>query len=1157
MGLSNDIEKLREQYEQERQRTIDVYTKNIEDAKIKLEEYLRYDYAKDYVDIYTESLNSLEKVYLDWSSIQNKTRGLNFYMDEYIKKLKPNTIEFGKVEEFFYNLVNECRQAIISVQNSRTIEDDIAPQKIFCQHLTDLRYIVENARVLIDDTGLPQSNKKEKCEPLEQNIKDWTPISKGNFGLEFLKCSGQINTFKNKLLKTYNQIESELVGSEQKVDCDYNFLMGFTTEKISNENMKFAKEVMGVPEKVFAISPIYFSPKIKNGSVVIKSPRKYFETEEFLHYLTNVYFSFASKLPTKCLLLAGIEKTADAVVRSLASKVSANLGSNYIFGDNIASDSREIENLVKSLMAEFSRRSNIYRSLDDVANVFEYNDNTPDNKHPMIVCMINNYPFGFEGINQSVISDIKTLMERGSDKGIFVVLCESEDSSVYKENTPMINPDEVKADVIEILDELHFYNGKEFVTDITVDGFKPSTYWATLKEEMLTTSASVSLNKLLEKFDERTSKLPHFSKGIKIPIGNCGGEWFDFDLKSCSTQNFALFTGNSGSGKSSFLHTLILSACYCYAPDELQFYLVDFKDKDNSPEFANYLQNGENNLFIPHIRYLSIKSKLESALDLLNKIEIMISDRSKQMRKLKVGVSDVSVYNSSQEVLSGKLPKIPQVYFIIDEYKTMLEGGADSSNSNNYMIIDKISSKLQLILLRARAFGIGIFLSGQDIASGIRGTSLAQIASRISLNMGSDKPLREIFNFGDIGDSLYYSNLLIEKGNALVSTDGGNSFKLVRIAYSGKTGGEQQLNIARRIREKYENNPACNFTQVEAGSEELCPIIMEDAFEKGDFVSFDSFEEDKYYLPLGVSSASSLKISLCFSQNKNNSNYLAFANESRLFAIERNTLLAYLNKNYSGAKAYYCSTATEKRNFIAPYQSVKNVLEDNISFITNKTEIARKLIELSKLYNSRLIQAENEDVDFSPILMVLHDVEWILDVDSNPLWLPQNSAPAKTKKKPISQEQKMQQQSDADIFASLGLDLGDIPGLSNAIASAPVEEIETVEIEETNEIFTVEDVKNALNILHKKANQCGIFLLICSVKPSPIDTMLSSDRDGICKDYIVYGSFEMMTQNRVIASEGSNCIYVCPSGSKIRMFDYSPDLYGDWWKNLEAKLSKE
>ena len=53
---------------------------------------------------------------------------------------------------------------------------------------------------------------------------------------------------------------------------------------------------------------------------------------------------------------------------------------------------------------------------------------------------------------------------------------------------------------------------------------------------------------------------------------------------------FCLFLGKSESGKSAFIHTLMVSTGYYYAPDELQFYLVDFKDAKSSPEFANYIQ---------------------------------------------------------------------------------------------------------------------------------------------------------------------------------------------------------------------------------------------------------------------------------------------------------------------------------------------------------------------------------------------------------------------------------------------------------------------------------------------------------------------------------------------------------------------------------------
>lgn len=59
---------------------------------------------------------------------------------------------------------------------------------------------------------------------------------------------------------------------------------------------------------------------------------------------------FGASLPAKGLYLAGVEKTADAVVLSIEKQVVNSLGTNYIFGGHVDTESHEIEDLVKKLM---------------------------------------------------------------------------------------------------------------------------------------------------------------------------------------------------------------------------------------------------------------------------------------------------------------------------------------------------------------------------------------------------------------------------------------------------------------------------------------------------------------------------------------------------------------------------------------------------------------------------------------------------------------------------------------------------------------------------------------------------------------------------------------------------------------------------------------
>lgn len=1140
MDIINKINKLRETYENENKAIRERLQEEIAYNKKNLSMIDSRDYAMDYIETYTQSLATLERIFNEWNDVQHVTKGINFYIDQYIKTLKNEPVPRGKVEEYFNDLVRRGRSAIISVQHSTSVEDDIAPQKEFCQCLVNLRYIAENGRKLIEETDIIPTSKERDGKKFRADLEEAKEKLR-TLSDKDLPCYKQLVSMKEDLQKNYANIEGKLIGKKfsNQGDVDYNFLMGFKQESMSSENSEFVKNVLGVSPNLLATTPVYFNPKMSKGALLVRANAKYFESEEFLNFMTNMYFSFASALPAKGLQFAGVEKTADAVIRSIESQVSSLLGKNYIFGEKIATEPDAIEKLIKDLMAEYTRRSNVYRSLDGVANMFEYNEVSPDNKHSLILCCINKYPVGLTSVRGSTINDIKTLMEKGYEKGIIMMVCQANEQNYYSDITPIFSPDEVSVDCIDINGKEIKYNGKNISTDITIQGFRANKFFKDMSDSNRAISASMPLDKLIEEVDRLNLPRKPFTKAISVPIGNLNGEWFNLDFKTCSTTTFGLILGKSSSGKSSFIHTLLLSAGYYYAPDELQFYLIDFKDANTSPEFSNYMQKSdEKNLFIPHVRYLSIKSKLESALDLLNKIELMVNERSKQMQRLKKGTPDINVYNSSAEVQSGKLPKIPQVFFVIDEYKTMLEGGSNATSSD-YMVIDKISSKLQNLMTRIRAYGIGIIFLGQEIASGIKGTAFNQISTRITFDMGEENTLKTMFKFNDYDAPTYYASRLIEKGNALVSTNGGFATDFVRMAYAGPTGGAQQLKIAEMIREKYKNNPASRFTQVEAGSEDLVPITEVSDYDNAGAYLDNEIDEGRYYLPMGVSSASSIKMSLGYSMSKKASNYIAYSSEFKLFNIERNAIFAFMDKEKSRGEIYFASTRNEMKKFLSPYSNVEEKINRRVNFISNKTEIARKLIALKHLYEERSYEAEEDDVDFEPIFMVLHDISWLTEADTSAIWLPQNMTERTPQKKIEVNEDEVNYMND--IFADVGGD--DMKELSKLISQTSVE-IKEKDDEET--LFTLNEVKDALLTLHKRGNQCGIFLLIGAIKKSTVSTLLEDDKDGICKDYMIYGSFDLY-RNSSRAEDGGYCAYLLPTGSKIRLLDYDCEVYTDWW----------
>ena len=157
----NELSELRKIYLKEKEEREKEYSSYILEAKQNYKKSLDIDYVDEYKEKFEVSLNSLEGLYDELVSIYSRTKGLTFSITNHIKTVSPRTIKKGMVEEHFDMLVDECKGALYDINNSDSPEDDIAPIKTFCQGLVDLRYIVANARRLIEETGSPEEKKEE------------------------------------------------------------------------------------------------------------------------------------------------------------------------------------------------------------------------------------------------------------------------------------------------------------------------------------------------------------------------------------------------------------------------------------------------------------------------------------------------------------------------------------------------------------------------------------------------------------------------------------------------------------------------------------------------------------------------------------------------------------------------------------------------------------------------------------------------------------------------------------------------------------------------------------------------------------------------------------------------------------------------------------
>jgi len=199
---------------------------------------------------------------------------------------------------------------------------------------------------------------------------------------------------------------------------------------------------------------------------------------------------------------------------------------------------------------------------------------------------------------------------------------------------------------------------------------------------------------------------------LDVPLGRAGASRLQSLKLGKGTSQHVLVAGKTGSGKSTLMHALIVNAALRYSPDELEFYLIDFKKGVEFKTYAHY--------HLPHARVIAVESEREFGLSVLQRLDGELTRRGDEYRK--VNAQDVASYRNSPDH-----PRCPRILLIIDEFQEF------------FVEDDKLAQEASLMLDRlvrqGRAFGIHVHLGSQTLAGAysLARSTLGQMAIRIAL----------------------------------------------------------------------------------------------------------------------------------------------------------------------------------------------------------------------------------------------------------------------------------------------------------------------------------------------------------------------------------------------------------------------------------------
>jgi DNA segregation ATPase FtsK/SpoIIIE-like protein len=199
---------------------------------------------------------------------------------------------------------------------------------------------------------------------------------------------------------------------------------------------------------------------------------------------------------------------------------------------------------------------------------------------------------------------------------------------------------------------------------------------------------------------------------LRVPIGRSGATKMQYLEIGRGTRQHALIAGKTGSGKSTLFHIIVTNLALWCGPEQVEFYLVDFK---KGVEFKCYA-----NRRLPHAKVIAIESDRAFGLSVLQRLDDELRRRGDLFRQL--GVQDVPGYKKA----GGKEP-MPRTLLMIDEFQEFFTE-EDRVSQGAAVLLDRI-------VRQGRAFGIHVILGSQTLGGAytLARATIGQMVIRIAL----------------------------------------------------------------------------------------------------------------------------------------------------------------------------------------------------------------------------------------------------------------------------------------------------------------------------------------------------------------------------------------------------------------------------------------
>ncbi len=359
-----------------------------------------------------------------------------------------------------------------------------------------------------------------------------------------------------------------------------------------------------------------------------------------------------------------------------------------------AAEPSELADLLDHLAHDVRRITDMYRG--ERTNLGSFRRATGQPIESFEVVTILNYPHGF---TPELNTRLATLMRTGPACGISFLVHHDPDAPV---------PDRV--DPAAVLSEGRLID----LSSSKMKGFEGfDVRYGQFPDSSLVEAAIARLDGRVRRaaapridFDALQPTVPWQESSadrLVATIGRVGHESIDIVLGDETDQRHnVLVTGAVGQGKSNLLMALIHSWAIRYSPQEVQMYLLDFKDGVTLYPLARH-QGGKHS-WLPHARVLGLESDRAYGLAVL---QYVVTEFERRAAIIKPYGDNITRYRAARPDAV-----MPRIVVLIDEFQVLFEHD-DATAAESLLAIERLARK-------GRAYGIHLVLASQTL-SGITG----------------------------------------------------------------------------------------------------------------------------------------------------------------------------------------------------------------------------------------------------------------------------------------------------------------------------------------------------------------------------------------------------------------------------------------------------